>query len=809
MNSNNSSDSSNINSNGGSIYSGNTSSARAESEFNHVNEGVILVPLDEEVLLPYLSIATNIEHPDSILCAKKAYASRQPAFFFLAPANLPDESEFIDAADVVGCSGAFGRITEIEDGPNNSINLGIELLDEGILLSLESRMPYLKGEVALKQVEKIQPSDEEKNLGERLDETYNRVSTHLPEDDRKKLMDMLNALAQDSVRRLHFMIQNSPLNYETRYSLLAETSYKQRRAHLLEYLELELERFAYRMEIHQKTVTEIASRQKEDFLRTQMQQIRRELGDSEDDDFAELEQRAITKEWDENAFKKYRKEFKKLQRFNPSSPDYAVQYTYLDTYLSLPWNKCDDSEIDIARVEEVLNRDHFGLDKVKERIIEQMAVLKLKKDSKAPILCLYGPPGVGKTSLGKSVAEALGRKYARVALGGVHDEAEIRGHRRTYLGSMPGRIISALEKCGSNNPVIVLDEIDKLGADFKGDPSTALLEVLDPEQNCKFHDNYIDHDYDLSKVLFIATANSLSPVSRPLLDRMELVEIGGYVEDEKVEIALRHLLPRNLVEMGFKEDEVKFSTDALRLIIESYTHESGVRRLEKRIQQILRKLARKKASGNSLPAIIESSDVVEFLGKPDYDPSKYDNNDTPGVVTGLAWTQLGGEILFIESSVTKGKEGKLTLTGNLGDVMKESAMIALQFVKANAEEIGIPQENLEFGTIHIHVPEGAVPKDGPSAGITMATSIASTLSGRKVRSHLAMTGEITLRGKVLPVGGIKEKILAAKRAGIHTIMLCEKNRKDVEEIKSEYISGLDFHYVEYVSDALNYALLPL
>ncbi len=551
----------------------------------------------------------------------------------------------------------------------------------------------------------------------------------------------------------------------------------------------------------------MGQRQREEFLRTQMQQIKNELGDSEEAELDELRQRAEYKEWNEETRERFEKELKKLQRFNPTSADYAIQYAYIDTYLDLPWEHCDNSDFTLDKVEEVLERDHYGLEKVKERIVEQMAVLKLRHDTKAPILCLYGPPGVGKTSLGKSVAEALGRKYVRVALGGLHDEAEIRGHRRTYLGSMPGRIINALEKCGTSDPVMVLDEIDKIGADYKGDPSQALLEVLDPEQNCKFHDNYIDQDYDLSKVLFIATANTLSTISSPLLDRMELIEIGGYIEAEKIEIAKRHLIPKSLVEHGFAEDEMTFSDDALMEIITEYTRESGVRRFEKKINEIMRKQARLKASGKEFPKTVDAELVKKYLGKAEAFNDVYENNDIPGIVTGLAWTQAGGEILFIESSVAPGKEGKLTLTGNLGDVMKESAMLALQYIKANHERLGIPEKALEFGTVHVHVPEGAVPKDGPSAGVTIVTSLASTFTGRKVRSHLAMTGEITLRGKVLPVGGIKEKILAAKRAGIKTVMLCEKNRRDIEEIKPEYIDGLDFHFVGSVEEVLDFALL--
>lgn len=774
---------------------------------DHTINDIIMVPLDEEVLFPYLTLGAKIEHPDSIICAKKAYQTGEPAFFFLAPLTLPDETEYVNPADIIGCVGAVGIIRELVEGNDESISIVAEMSHEAIVSDLKSRLPYMKGSVVLKFPEQIVKSKEELEMADRLAQTYEKITQNIPDNDRKQLNSIMESIEPESVRRLHYTIVNSPLPYESRYLLLSEDTYSSRRSKLIEYLEVEMEKFAYRMELHQHTMSEMANRQKEEFLRTQMQQIKKELGESGVDEVDELLNRSHELGLDEEAKKKFYREIKKLERFSPTTPDYSVQYCYLDTFLSLPWNKVDDVNFELDHVQEVLDRDHYGLEKVKERIIEQMAILKLRPDAKSSILCLYGPPGVGKTSLGKSVADALGRKYVRVALGGVHDEAEIRGHRRTYLGSMPGRIMAALEKCGSNNPVMVLDEIDKLGADFKGDPSTALLEVLDPEQNCKFHDNYIDCDYDLSKVLFIATANSLEPISAPLRDRMELVQIEGYVEDEKVEIALRHLIARNLEEHGFSKDEITFTPDSIRTIIRDYTHESGVRRLEKRIKEVLRKLAKSKASGKEFKHEITPADLGDFLGKPDYQPMKYEDNSIPGVVTGLAWTQAGGEILFIESSTSPGKEGKLVLTGNLGDVMKESAMIAMQYVKANADKIGIAPEALEFGSMHVHVPEGAVPKDGPSAGITIATSIASTLSNRKVRSHLAMTGEMSLRGKVLPVGGIKEKILAAKRAGITTVMLCSKNKKDVDEIKPEYLSGLAFHFVDSLEEVLDFALL--
>ncbi len=490
-----------------------------------------------------------------------------------------------------------------------------------------------------------------------------------------------------------------------------------------------------------------------------------------------------------------------------STPEYGIQYTYLNTLLSLPWDKKKKSTADLGRVEEILNRDHFGLDKIKDRILEQVAVMKLRGDLKAPILCLYGPPGVGKTSLGKSVAEALGRDYARISLGGLHDEAEIRGHRRTYIGAMPGRIIAALEKCDSNNPVIVLDEIDKISKDFKGDPSAALLEVLDPEQNSHFHDNYVDIDYNLSDILFIATANTLDPLSAPLLDRMELIEVSGYIVEEKIEIAKRHLLPKALADLGFDKEDVKISDEGVKYMVEHYTRESGVRQLDKAIRRLLRRLARLKATQKPLPELIGPKEVKDILGKEEHVGDLYEGNDFIGVVTGLAWTAAGGEILFIESSLSKGKGEKLTLTGNLGDVMKESATIALEYIRAHSAEFGIPESMFSEYNVHIHVPEGAIPKDGPSAGITMVTSLVSAFTGKKVRERLAMTGEMTLRGKVLPVGGIKEKILAAKRAGITDIVLSSENRRDIEEIENIYLNGLNFHYVNNISEVISFALL--
>lgn len=672
-----------------------------------------------------------------------------------------------------------------------------------------------KGDAMWAHAEPIEPISVPKNnyevemLSENIDQFYNKLLGYLPDQEKTRITFSMEEMAKQPERKTYFMAMNSPLSLSERAKILEAPTLPKLLESFLRMLDMALQKLEIQASIHQRTHEDIDRQQKEHFLQQQLRAIQDELGDNTaGSDVEELEMRAKKMPWSKEARAHFEKELKKLERFNPQNPEYAVQYSYLDILLNLPWDKYSPQSFTLSKVEKILDRDHYGLEEVKDRIIEQMAVIKLRNDMKAPIICLYGPPGVGKTSLGKSIADALGREYARVSLGGLHDEAEIRGHRRTYLGAMPGRILSALAKCGTGNPVFVLDEIDKIGKDFKGDPSTALLEVLDPEQNNKFHDNYIDFDYDLSKILFIATANSLSEISRPLLDRMEIIEIGGYIPEEKIEIARRHLVPKSLEEHGFQKDEVSFTAEALDFIISRYTRESGVRQLEKKLAKILRKVARLKASKKEFPATVTKKIAREFLGKEEVNPDTYENNSFAGVVTGLAWTQMGGEILFIESSLTPGTGEKLTLTGNLGDVMKESAVIALQYLKAHSKKLGIDTDLFSKANVHIHVPEGAIPKDGPSAGITMATSLASAFLGKKVREKTAMTGEITLRGKVLPVGGIKEKILAAKRAGITDIVLSAENRKDIEEINAKYLKGLSFHYVDTVEDVLNFALLP-
>ncbi len=594
-------------------------------------------------------------------------------------------------------------------------------------------------------------------------------------------------------------------------SLLELNLLSERITRVLNYLYQEKELIALRDEIRSQAREDMDKQQKDYFLQQQIRVMQEELGGGVMElPSEELREKAFLKVWPQAVAETFAKELKKLDNLNPHSPDFAVQYQYLETLLELPWSVYSKDNFSLTHAQRVLDRDHFGLDKVKERILEHMAVIRLRQDMKSPILCLWGPPGVGKTSLGKSIADSLGRKYIRISLGGLHDEAEIRGHRRTYIGAMPGRIIQAMKKAGTSNPVIVLDEIDKIDASHKGDPSAALLEVLDPEQNKSFHDNYVDIDYDLSNVMFIATANTLSTISRPLLDRMELIPVSGYITEEKLEIARKHLVPKQLQEHGIdkKHYDVKIPKSVMEVIIESYTRESGVRGLEKQIARIMRKFARRIGDKEKYTETLKVSDLKEYLGVPTYTRDLYQGNDYYGVVTGLAWTSVGGEILFIESSLHKGKDCRLTLTGNLGDVMKESATIALNYIKAHTQELGIEPTLLTEQDLHLHVPEGAIPKDGPSAGITMLTSFVSAFTQRKVKLGIAMTGEITLRGRVLPVGGIKEKILAAKRSGITEIILSEENQKDVEEINEMYRKGLIFHYVKDVTEVLSLALLP-
>ena len=704
--------------------------------------------------------------------------------------------------------GTIVEVSQIMELPSGEVSVILRGRQRFTLTSLTQHNPYLSGRVELLSEELPTDRTEFDILTElihdRLLHLFERLAPEPPKGFRETIRGLKNRIYV-----LHLAASLLSFSMEERQKLLEENSLYERGVEILRQLNDQIVESEIREEILGRTRREMDQQQREYFLQQQMRSIQDELGGgaTSDEEIDELRNKGKEKLWSEAVAETFEKELRKAERLNPQSPDFSIQMQYLRTIVELPWGVYSQDNFDLKGAKETLDREHYGLDRVKERILEHLAVLKLKGDMKSPILCLYGPPGVGKTSLGRSIAESLGRKYVRISLGGVHDEAEIRGHRRTYIGAMSGRIIQSLQKAGTSNPVFVLDEIDKLSSDYKGDPASALLEVLDPEQNTTFHDNYLDIDYDLSKVLFIATANNISTIPQALRDRMELIEVTGYIAEEKLKIAEQHLVPKEAKEHGLKLEDLHFAPGALDLIIEEYTRESGVRTLTKQIAAVMRKLAWAMASEEALPAEITPELVREYLGKTIYSRDKYQGNEHPGVVVGLAWTSVGGEILFIESSLQPGQNGKLILTGSLGDVMKESATIALSYIRAHATELGIDLDQIKDKEIHIHVPEGAIPKDGPSAGITMVTSLVSGITRRKVRPHLAMTGEITLRGKVLPVGGIKEKILAAKRSGITDIILCRENEKDIQEINAHYLEGLSFHYVDEITEVLDFALL--
>jgi len=707
--------------------------------------------------------------------------------------------------------GVFARLVRVLDLPGeDNVTAIVQGLGRCELSMVTRKKPYLQG-VCIPMPE-ILPKDSDREFHTAIEDLRNdaiefiRQNEDIPDEAQFALSNITNNFILAD-----FVCFNLPFDTSDKMRMLMAQSLTERVIVALKTMHKELQLLELKQNIRTKTREDIDEQQREYFLQQQIRNIKEELGNGDGSpERHDLLEKAKGKKWSKEVEEVFFKELDKLDLYNPQSPDYSLQVNYLQTMVSLPWNEYTEDNLDLKRARRILNQDHYGMEKVKERILEHIAVLKLRGDLKSPILCLYGPPGVGKTSLGKSIAESMKRKYVRVSLGGLHDESEIRGHRRTYVGAMPGRIIKSMQKAGAANPVFILDEIDKVTQmTHNGDPSSALLEVLDPEQNSAFHDNYLDIDFDLSKVLFIATANDLNTIPRPLLDRMEIIEVSGYITEEKIEIAKRHLIPRNLEATGLNviAEKPKFTKPAIERIIEQYTRESGVRQLEKQINKALRKIAYRKAIEETDALTTVTADELEgLLGKPPFYRDIYQGNDYAGVVTGLAWTSVGGEILFIETSLSKGKPGKLTLTGNLGDVMKESAVIALEYVKAHVEKLNIDYRIFDQWNIHIHVPEGATPKDGPSAGITIATSIASALTQRKVRQNTAMTGEITLRGKVLPVGGIKEKILAAKRAGITDIVMCKENRKDIEEIPEKYLKGVTFHYVENVQDVWDFAL---
>ena len=762
-----------------------------------------VLPLRNMVLFPGVAMPVIVGRPKSMRLLKEA-VRRKALIGVVCQKDVATEDPGYKDLYTTGVIADVVRVLEMPDGSTTVILQGKKRF---CLESVEDTEPYLTGKIRLLEDTIPDKSDHEfKALFSTIKDQTIRLLGSMSEPPRDLIFFIKNN--KNALYLVNFSCSNLPGGSAEKQGLLSIGDLRERAFRLSFILNRECQLVELKASIQMKTHKDLNQQQREYFLQQQIKTIQEELGGNINDiEIKDLREKAKKKKWSPDVAEVFEKEVRKLERLNQQSPDYSVQMQYVQTIVGLPWNEYSKDNFNLAHAQKVLDRDHYGLEKVKERIIEHLAVLKLKGDMKSPIICLYGPPGVGKTSLGKSIAEALHRKYVRVSLGGLHDEAEIRGHRRTYIGAMCGRIIQNIQKAGSSNPVFILDEIDKVATDFKGDPSSALLEVLDPEQNSAFHDNYLDIDYDLSKVMFIATANNLNTISQPLLDRMELIEVSGYIQEEKVEIAARHLVPKLMEAHGIGKSKVKFPKKTLQAIIESYTRESGVRELDKKIAKIMRKLARRIAAGEPTPSQIKPEDLHEYLGAVEYSRDKYQGNEYAGVVTGLAWTAVGGEILFVESSLSRGKGSKLTLTGNLGDVMKESAMLALEYIHAHASIFNISEDMFENWNVHIHVPEGAIPKDGPSAGITMATSLVSAFTQRKVKKNLAMTGEITLRGKVLPVGGIKEKILAAKRAGIKELILCKENRKDIEEIKAEYLKGLTFHYVEDIREVIDLALL--
>mgnify|MGYP004546655909 FL=1 len=757
-----------------------------------------ILALRNAVLFPGMVYPVTIGRQKSITLIKEA--EKRDSFIGAVPqvditVEDPSEKDLYE----YGTVSRVMKVLEMPDGTITAIIQGIKRIQMAGVVSYE---PYITARV--KYIEDIIPENDNstKMIAESLKEKAAIIiksSSFAP----KEAVGALKSI-DNYAFLVNFIATTIEIeNFTEKVQLLGIDDITVRAMKLLKVLDTQIQLLKIKQEINQKVKSDIDQQQREYYLNNQLRTIQEELGMDEEEEFEKFRAKAKTKKWPEAVGKQFEKELAKLEKYNPSSPDYSIQYNYIEFMLDLPWGEMSKDNLDLKHAQKVLDSDHYGLDTVKERIIEYLAVLKLKGNMKSPILCLYGPPGVGKTSLGKSIAKALGRKYVRIALGGMHDEAELRGHRKTYVGALPGRILNGIDKAGTSNPVIVLDEIDKVGNDYKGDPSSALLEVLDPEQNVEFHDNYLDIDYDLSNVLFITTANNISTIQSALLDRMELINVTGYLAEEKMEIAKRYLVPKQLEEHGIGKKELRIDKAALEKIIDEYTHESGVRGLEKQIAKIARVTAKKIALGESYPTVIKKEHLKEYLGLPTNFHDLQKGNEALGVVTGLAWTQMGGEILFVESSVSGGK-GVMTMTGNLGDVMKESATIAYQYIKAHPQLAKMTSEEFGAKDIHVHVPEGAVPKDGPSAGITMVSSMVSALRGEAVKPGIAMTGEMTLRGRVLPVGGIKEKILAAKRAGVTEIVISEDNRKDVEDIKPIYVEGLTFHYVKNIDDVIAY-----
>ena len=775
-----------------------------EKEMNdeQLPETLPILPLRNTVLFPGVVIPITAGRDTSIHLIKDANNGAK----VIGVVSQKDEAVENPKVKDINTLGTVARILRVLKMPDGNTTVIIQGKKRFEIAEVLTEKPYMTATV--REAVETRP-DESGAEFTTIIESVKELALQIIKDNPNIPSEAAFAIKniQSNSFLINFVCSNLNLPVADKQELLELADLQERALATLKHLNTELQKLELRNELHSKVRSDMDQQQREYFLHQQMKTIQEELGGiSYDEEIDEMEARAKEKQWSEKVSEHFEKELAKLQRMNPQVAEYSIQRNYLDLILDLPWEHYSKDIFDLKRAQRILDRDHYGLEDVKQRIVEYLAVLKLRQDMKSPILCLYGPPGVGKTSLGKSVAEALGREYVRMSLGGLRDEAEIRGHRKTYIGAMPGRILQSIKKAGTSNPVFVLDEIDKLSSSYQGDPSSAMLEVLDPEQNTEFHDNFLELGYDLSKVMFIATANSLGNIQPALLDRMEIIKVTGYTIEEKVEIAKRHLLPKQLREHGLKSKDLRIGKRQMEKIVEGYTRESGVRGLEKKIAKMVRYAAKNIATDTTYDPKVSLADVESILGPPRMERDKYENNEVAGVVTGLAWTSVGGDILFIESILSRGK-GNLNITGNLGQVMKESATIAMEYIKSNAEELGIDPEVFGKYNVHIHVPEGATPKDGPSAGITMLTSLVSLFTQRKVKKSLAMTGEITLRGKVLPVGGIKEKILAAKRARIKEVILCEENRRDIVEIKADYLKGLTFHYVKDMKEVIEIALL--
>lgn len=781
-----------------------TADGEIEDKFNDLPDELPILPIRNIVLFPGMVIPVTVSRQKSIRLVKKAYKGKQRTIGVVTQANHQKEEPTSEDLYKIGTLAHIVKMIVLPDGNVTIIVQGRKRFE---IERYTKEEPHLQAKVRfIEDNFPTKPNKEAKALIQSLKESAVKILNLNPEIPREAQIALDNIESNNFL--IHFLSANINTELADKQKLLETFDSIEQGTILLEYMMKDIEYLELKRDIQSRASMDIDQQQRDYYIRQQIKVLQEELGiDSPEQELDSIRARGAKKKWSKEVNDHFNKELQKLQRTNSSSPDYSVSMNYAELLVDLPWNEYTKDNFDLKKAQKILDADHFGLEKVKERILEYLAVLKMKGDMKAPILCLYGPPGVGKTSLGKSIAKSLGRKYVRMALGGVHDEAEIRGHRKTYIGAMPGKVIQNIRKAKSSNPVFILDEIDKITSDFRGDPSSALLEVLDPEQNHSFIDNYLEVEFDLSRVLFIATANSLDTIHPALRDRMEIIEISGYTMEEKVQIAKKYLIPKQKEEHGLEPRALSIADSAVQKIVEGYTRESGVRNLEQKIGSVVRKITKSIAMEEDYPRTIKPEDVIRLLGGEIFDKDTYDSQDTAGVVTGLAWTSVGGEILFVEASLSRGK-GNLTLSGQLGDVMKESAITALSYLKAHSDELGIDYRIFDHYNLHVHVPAGAVPKDGPSAGITMLTALASAFTQRKVKPYVAMTGEITLRGKVLPVGGIKEKILAAKRAGVHEIVMCYKNRKDVEEITPEYIQDLTFHYVDRVDEVLEVALLP-